>query len=965
MPHFVLFISVFRSLQTARRRHKHYGSPLAAALLCALGLLSPRVAVGQTTPIIQDDFENGTLQGWAPRGGSVVLANTTEAAHGGTHSLKTTGRTAGFNGPALDVTTLLVKGATYQVTCWVHLVSGEAATQLKVTVQRTVSGANSFDSVAQSSATGVTDAAWVQLTGLYAFGGGDPSALLLYIESASATASYYVDDFGIVKIADPPGPPPNTTGLSTNFEDGKTDGWTSRTGTEQVNVSTADAHTGGFSLLTTGRTASFQGPNFDVSKIMFNGSQYRVSLWAKLAPGEAPAQLRVSLQRNAGTLTTFHTVVGNTNVTADAWMRLTAVYDVALANSSLFLYVESASSTAPFPSFHIDDVQITYVPPPVIEANLPSIFRSLADFFPVGAGGVGALEISGVHGDLLKKHFNSLTPGNDMKWDATEPSEGNFRFTNADAEVSFAEANHIIVRGHNLVWHQQIPAWVFTDPVTGTTMQPSDTNKALLLQRLQNHIRAVAGHFAGKLYAWDVANEVIDQTQPDCLRRSTWYNIIGPSYIDVAFQTAHETDPNVKLYINDFNSTEEPKRTCLFNLVMDLRSRGIPVDGVGHQMHNNLEFPALQHLIDTINMFATLGVDQQITEMDISIYTGSNNTPIPSYDEIPADRFVTQGYDYRNFFQAYRQLKGKISSVTLWGLADDNSWLTSSGKVDAPLAFDDQLQHKLAYLGIVDPQQLPGANIGTTISADSSSVLSGRSVTYTITVLNSGPNDAAGLSLVDTLPAGTVFASFTAPTGWTCTTPAVGSAGQVNCIAAALGNGASAQFILVVTINCATPDGTHVTDSVTATSTTRNPNPSPNNIASVDVSVSNPPPVISGFAASRSFLWPPFHRLVRETLTYTVSATCDVGLVPVITVSSNQPEEGRHHHRDVDWVVIDATHVLLRAENEPSDRDHGESEGASRVYTITATVTDSAGSRTSSSVNVSVSRPSDRHDDDR
>jgi uncharacterized repeat protein (TIGR01451 family) len=275
------------------------------------------------------------------------------------------------------------------------------------------------------------------------------------------------------------------------------------------------------------------------------------------------------------------------------------------------------------------------------------------------------------------------------------------------------------------------------------------------------------------------------------------------------------------------------------------------------------------------------------------------------------------------------------------------------------------LQHKLAYLGIVDPLQLPGANIRTTISADSSSVLSGHSVTYSITVTNGGPNDAAGLSLVDTLPAGTLFTSITAPTGWTCTTPAVGSAGQVNCTAATLGNGASAQFALSVTVNCATPDGTHITSSVTATSTTRNPNPSPNNVASVDVSVSNPPPVISGFSASRSFLWPPFHQFVKETLTYGVSATCDVGLVPVITVSSNQPEVRRGRHRDVDWVVIDATHVLLRAESEPSDRDHGESEGAShRVYTITATVTDSAGSRTSSSVNVSVSRPSDRHDDD-
>src|SRR6266498_3335706 len=164
--------------------------------------------------------------------------------------------------------------------------------------------------------------------------------------------------------------------------------------------------------------------------------------------------------------------------------------------------------------------------------------------------------------------------------DATEPAEGTFRFTNADAQVSFAQANNIIVRGHTLLWHNQIPAWVFTDPVTGATMQPSEANKALLTQRLQNHIRGVAGHFVGKLYAWDVVNEVIDENQPDCLRRSTWYNILGPQYLDIAFQTAREVDPNAKLFINEFNSAFGSKRACYFNVVRDLKARGVPVDGV-------------------------------------------------------------------------------------------------------------------------------------------------------------------------------------------------------------------------------------------------------------------------------------------------------------------------------------------------------------------------------------------------
>src|SRR5262249_4543304 len=196
-----------------------------ASALCSLSPLSRRAVIAQTADVIQNDFEDGSLQGWIPRG-PVTLTNTNEVpAHGGTRSLKTTGRTAGFNGPSLNAFGLLTKGATYQVTAWVRLVAGESPTQIRVTMQRTVSGGNNFDGIASSSATGVTDAAWVQLSGLYAFGGNDPSALLLYIESSSASASYYVDDFSIVKIADPPGVPPNTDGLVSAFESGATEGW--------------------------------------------------------------------------------------------------------------------------------------------------------------------------------------------------------------------------------------------------------------------------------------------------------------------------------------------------------------------------------------------------------------------------------------------------------------------------------------------------------------------------------------------------------------------------------------------------------------------------------------------------------------------------------------------------------------------------------------------------------------------
>jgi endo-1,4-beta-xylanase len=564
-------------------------------------------APARAQAVVVNDFEDGTAQAWIPRG-PVTLTNTdavgSRTGGVGTRSLLTTGRTAGFHGPSLNTLPVLTKGATYQVSVWVRLQAGQAPTQLRVTMQRTVGGANSFDLIAQSTATGVTDAAWTQLTGLYAFAGTDPTGLLLYVEAAAATASYYIDDFRIDKISDPPGPPPNTNGLTSTFDTGTTEGWTPRIGGEVVAASSADARSGGFSLLTTNRTTAFRGPSFNVTSVMFNGSRYRVSLWAKLAPGEVPALLRVSLQRNAGTISTFHTVVANTNVTADGWVRLVTTYDVALANSSLFLYVESQSSLA---SFYIDDVQITYLPPPVIEQDLPSLHENLADFFPIGAA-VRNGTIAGVHGQLLTKHFNSITSENDMKWDTLQPNPGVFNFTNSDQQVSFAEANDMRVRGHTLQWHQQVPAWVFNDPATGTTMLPTPENKSLLLSRLTNHVRAVITHFGAKVYAWDVVNEVIDENQADCMRRSTWFNVTGKDFIDTAFHAARTVSDELSivplLFINDFNTTIPNKRQCLYNLVVELQGRGVPVDGVGHQMHDNIEFPSAQSMADTLDLFA-------------------------------------------------------------------------------------------------------------------------------------------------------------------------------------------------------------------------------------------------------------------------------------------------------------------------------------------------------------------------
>src|SRR6185295_4115337 len=186
-------ISLTSALRNSKIWRALWACVFVTGLISSAVLLSPP-ARAQTATILDHDFEDGTTQGWIPRGGGVVLTNTTEAAAGGTHSLKTTGRTQGFHGPSLNILNNLVKGATYQVTVSVRLVAGQAPTTIRVTVQRTPpGGANQFDTVVSSANNGVTDASFVTLTGLYSFA-TDVSGLLLYVEATTATSSYYIDD---------------------------------------------------------------------------------------------------------------------------------------------------------------------------------------------------------------------------------------------------------------------------------------------------------------------------------------------------------------------------------------------------------------------------------------------------------------------------------------------------------------------------------------------------------------------------------------------------------------------------------------------------------------------------------------------------------------------------------------------------------------------------------------------------
>ena len=380
-----------------------------------------------------------------------------------------------------------------------RLVTGQPASTLKITVQRTPNGAaNAFDQVASSANNGVTDAAWVTLQGQYSFG-TDNTGLLLYVESSDATSQYYVDDFSITLLAPPPGGPQDNSGLRTNWESGTVEGWQPRIGRETLTATTADKHSGNYSLLTTGRQREFDGPKISVAGKMYNGSRYRVSVWVKLAPGEDPISIRVSLERTLGTSTTFHTVVPNTTVTADAWVLLTTVYDYAFNHTALNLYVENAAVTpVRAPSFYIDDFDITYLPPPEIERDIPSVFEHSPAIL-IGAA-IYAGDISGVHSELLKKHFNSVTAENDMKPGSLHPTEATFNFAPADALVSFAKATTCLCVVIHSVWHNQESSLALRIRTAATFYRVPRVR--LLCPTAREPHRGVVSHFKDDVYAW-------------------------------------------------------------------------------------------------------------------------------------------------------------------------------------------------------------------------------------------------------------------------------------------------------------------------------------------------------------------------------------------------------------------------------------------------------------------------------
>ena len=690
-----------------------FGRILAAVTtgVLAVSSMSFTGLVGYAAPeeLMNDTFESG-FGAWKGVGSSLSLS--TEQAHSGGTSLYCYDRTANWGAPRCSLTGIVAAGQSYEISASaMYEGSGQQNMAIKM-IYTDTSGTDHYEQVAAAQATA---GQWVEMKGNYTIPSG-ATGMILYVEmpNANTDQTYYIDDVVIkgekteIKLDDK---------FESDFEDG-TQSWNGR-GSATAERSTTYAHSGNASLYVSGRTQLWNGSTRSVADIMEAGGYYKVGTYV-LYDGDQYSDTQkfsINLQYDYNGKENYYTIATETAKKGE-WQYVGSEFTAPEGATNFYIYVQTGYTSAPkeqdLMNFYMDDAVGERLPDPTIQDDIASLKDAYSDYFKIGCACTGSEFAQGATKDLIKKHYNSLTLGNELKPDSVldqalsqkyvaetgDDTMPQISLNEADEMLKFAGENKIPVRGHVLVWHSQTPDWFFKE-----NFDPNGAwvSKDKMTKRLENYIKTVMETLKKdypdvEFYAWDVVNEAASDagtirdagSNNEVDGQSAWVKVYGDqSYIPLAFEFAKKYAPaGCKLFYNDYNEYSPNKQAYIISDILKPLVEKNLIDGVGMQSHISMSYPTIDLYKSAMQQYADLGLEIQVTELDVS----------EKSNEYANQLALAQRY--QDVFKMYKEMKDSgvnLSAVVLWGITDSTSWIGGY-----PLLFDKDYQAKPSYYAVID-----------------------------------------------------------------------------------------------------------------------------------------------------------------------------------------------------------------------------------------------------------------------
>ena len=520
--------------------------------------------------------------------------------------------------------------------------------------------------------------------------------------------------------------------FSSGFEDDSdVSAFTGRGGVESISVTKDSAHTGEGSMLVSGREKGWNGPQFLLDERCEAGVEYTVSAWVRT---EWYNNVNLSMEYTDSSGERHYSNLKSV-VSQGDWVEIPETkLSFSEDMTNVYIYFECNDNT----NLYIDDFKLAKAFVHQIQQDIPSLKDVYSPYFKIGTA-VTTSELAPQSAkDLIDKHFNSITLGNELKPESILDRNACIEAGNDNPQINLASArtilnycrdNNVPVRGHVLVWHSQTPDWFFKENYAD---DGAWVDKDTMLVRMENYIKNVFEALEKEyptvnFYAWDVVNEAwLDDgsarqpggynTNPDT---SGWVKVFGDnSFIEPAFEYARKYAPEgCKLYYNDFNEYMPQKTDAIVKMANELKEKGL-IDGIGMQSHLDVNFPGISAYKQALAKFAETGLDIQVTELDATTSDTSEAG------------FETQAKYYSDIMDACVEYADHISAVVFWGTTDDKSWRASK----SPLLFNEDYTAKPAFYSIVDGLDVPATSATTATTSETTST---TTTTVTTTVSSS------------------------------------------------------------------------------------------------------------------------------------------------------------------------------------------------------------------------------------